>query len=242
MELTNEFTVPLPPDRAWGVLTDLERIAPCLPGARLTEIDGDDHKGEVKVKVGPITATYKGVARFVERDEEAKKAILRAEGRDARQGSASAVVTATLTPDGSGTKVVVVTDLSVAGKVAQFGRGVLADVSVKLLDQFAECLSGQLQDEFDGTAGASGQQEETKDVEPSPAVQEFAQAVVESGAPLVTDASGTNGASSRQIDSPEPQPVDLLETAGAPVAKRLLPVGLVAAVVFVILLLRRRHR
>lgn len=242
MELTNEFTVPLPPDRAWGVLTDLERIAPCLPGARLTEVDGDDHKGEVKVKVGPITATYKGVARFVERDEEAKKAILRAEGRDARQGSASAMVTATLTPDGSGTKVVVVTDLSVAGKVAQFGRGVLADVSVKLLDQFAECLSGQLQDEFDGTAGGSGQEKAEKAEEASPAVQEFAQAVVESGAPLAADASGTNGASSRQIDSPEPEPVDLLETAGAPVAKRLLPVGLLAALVFVILLLRRRHR
>ena len=236
MELTNEFTVPLPPDRAWGVLTDLERIAPCLPGARLTEVDGDDHKGEVKVKVGPITATYKGVARFVERDEEAKKAILRAEGRDARQGSASALVTATLSPDGSGTKVVVVTDLSVAGKVAQFGRGVLADVSVKLLDQFAECLSGQLQDEFDGTATAPAEE-----AAPSPAVQEFAQAVVESGA---APAAAGNGSSSkpRQIDSAEPKPVDLLETAGAPVAKRLLPVGLVAALVLILLAWRRRHR
>ena len=95
MELTNEFTVPLAPDRAWEVLTDLERIAPCLPGARLTEVDGDDHRGEVKVKVGPITATYKGVARFLERDATARRAVLQAEGRDARQGNAAATITAT---------------------------------------------------------------------------------------------------------------------------------------------------
>lgn len=231
MELTNEITVPLPPDRAWEVLTDLERIAPCLPGARLTEVDGDDHKGEIKVKVGPITATYKGVARFVERDEQEKKAILRAEGRAARQGSASALVTATLTPEGSGTRVVVVTDLSLAGKVAEFGRGVLADVSVKLLDQFAECLSGQLEEELAGTRAAP-------DKEASPAVQEFAQAVVESGA---VSASGNGAAAPRQIDSAEPEPVDLLGTAGAPVAKRLLPVGLAGLVALILLLLLRRR-
>jgi carbon monoxide dehydrogenase subunit G len=229
MELTNEFTVPLPPDRAWAVLTDLERIAPCLPGARLTEVDGDDHKGEVKVKVGPISATYKGVARFVERDEDAGRAVLSAEGRDARQGSASARVTATLVPEGSGTKVSVVTDLSVAGKVAQFGRGVLADVSVKLLDQFAECLREQLQEEPAGDEGT----------EPSPAVQEFAKAVVEADPGAVVAAS--NGSGPRQIDSPEPAAVDLLETAGAPVAKRLVPVALVTALV-IFLLLRRRRR
>jgi carbon monoxide dehydrogenase subunit G len=232
MELTNEFTVPLPPDRAWGVLTDLERIAPCLPGARLTEVDGDDHKGEVKVKVGPITATYKGVARFLEQDAEAKRAVLQAEGRDARQGSASARVTATLTPEGSGTKVLVVTDLNLAGKVAQFGRGVLADVSVKLLDQFAECLSGQLEDEF-----AAG--DPFEDVEPSPAVQEFAKAVVE--AEPEERPAAEEGGGARKIDSPEPAAVDLIDTAGAPVAKRLIPVGLVAALL-VLLLLRRRRR
>lgn len=238
MELINEFTVPLPPDRAWGVLIDLERIAPCMPGARLTEVDGDDHKGEVKVKIGPITATYKGVARFVERDEQEKKAILRAEGLDAKQGSASAMVTATLTPDGSGTKVVVVTDLTVAGKVAQFGRGVLADVSVKLLDQFAQCLSGQLEEELVGAPDVRAE----KDEEPSAAVQEFAAAVLEAGARSAADSGSNGAAATRKIDSPEPEPLKLLETAGASVAKRLLPVGTFAAIVVVVLLMLRRRR
>jgi carbon monoxide dehydrogenase subunit G len=232
MELTNEFTVPLPPDRAWGVLTDLERIAPCLPGARLTEVDGEDHKGEVKVKVGPITATYKGVARFVEQDEAGRKAVLRAEGRDARQGSASATVTATLTPEGTGTKVVVSTDLTVAGKVAQFGRGVLADVSVKLLDEFAQCLNDELKSEQAATV--------PEDVEPSPAVQEFAKAVVEASPDAPAKANGTS-AGPRQVEAPEPEPVDLLGTAGPPLAKRLVPAGLVAALVIVLLLRRRRR-
>ncbi len=237
MELTNEFTVPLPPDRAWGVLTDLERIAPCLPGARLTEIDGDAHKGEVKVKVGPITATYKGVARFVERDAEARRAVLQAEGRDARQGSASATVTAVLTPDGSGTKVVVVTDLSVAGKVAQFGRGVLADVSEKLLDQFAERLGEQLEAENERPEG-----DPADPVEPSPIVKEFAQAVVEADPPPEepTAAEGDR-AGPRRVESPEPEAVDLLSTAGAPVAKRLLPFGALAGLLVLILVWRRRR-
>lgn len=232
MELTNEFTVPLPQDQAWRVLTDLERIAPCLPGARLTEIDGDDHKGEVKVKVGPISATYKGVARFVEQDEAGWKAVLRAEGRDARQGSASATVTATLTPDGSGTKVLVSTNLTVAGKVAQFGRGVLADVSVKLLDEFAQCLSEELESEQTTSL--------PEDVEPSPTVQEFGRAVVETSPEASAAGNGTS-AGPRQVDSPEPEPVDLLSTAGPPLAKRLVPAGLLAALV-VLLLLRRRRR
>ena len=231
MELTNEFSVPLPPDRAWGVLTDLERIAPCLPGARLTEIEGDDHKGEVKVKVGPITATYKGVARFVERDAEARRAVLQAEGRDARQGSASATVTAMLTPDGGGTKVVVVTDLNVAGKVAQFGRGVLADVSVKLLDQFSACLSEQLQADND----------RPEEPEPSPVVKEFAKAVVEADPPADEAPAVEGEVAARRVESPEPQAVDLVSAAGAPVAKRLLPVGAVAALVVLFLVWRRRR-
>ena len=232
MELTNEFTVPVPPDRAWEVLMDLERIAPCLPGARLTEVDGDDHKGEVKVKVGPISATYKGVARFVERDADAGRAVLSAEGRDARQGSASATVTATLEPDGSGTRVSVVTDLTVAGKVAQFGRGVLADVSVKLLDQFADCLRDQLQGEPAATAG---------ETQPSPAVQEFAKAVTEAAPEGSVAASNGSGGGARQVDSPETEAVDLLGMAGPPLAKRLVPLGLLLALV-AFLLLRRRRR
>src|SRR3954470_12986981 len=141
MELTNDFRVGVPPATAWSVLTDVERIAPCMPGAQLQEVEGDEYRGVVKVKVGPITAQYEGVATFVERDEANLRAVLRAEGRDTRgQGNANATITATLTPDGDGTRVSVVTDLTVTGKVAQFGRGVMADVSAKLLDQFVQCL------------------------------------------------------------------------------------------------------
>ncbi|MFZ6005249.1 MAG: SRPBCC domain-containing protein [Actinomycetota bacterium] len=141
MELTNEFRVALPVERAWAVLTDVERIAPCMPGAQLQEIEGDEYRGVVKIKVGPITAQYKGQATFLEQDETRHVAVLRAEGRETRgQGNASATITATLAPEGDGTAVSVVTDLTVTGRVAQFGRGVLADVSAKLLDQFVDCL------------------------------------------------------------------------------------------------------
>ncbi len=141
MELTNEFRVDRPIDETWNVLTDVERIAPALPGAQLQEIEGDEYRGIVKVKVGPITAQYKGKATFVEKDDTNHKAVLRAEGRDTKgQGNASALITATLDPDGSGTKVKVHTDLTVTGKVAQFGRGIMADVSTKLLNQFVEQL------------------------------------------------------------------------------------------------------
>ncbi len=141
MELTHEFRVAVPPAQAWAVLTDVERIAPCMPGAQLQEIEGEEFRGLVKVKVGPITAQYKGKATFLEQDEPAGRLVLRAEGRDTRgQGNANATITATLAADGDGTKVTVGTDLTVTGKVAQFGRGVLADVSAKLLQQFVTCL------------------------------------------------------------------------------------------------------
>src|SRR5436305_12874538 len=119
MELTNEFRVGVPPAQAWSVLTDVERIAPCMPGAQLQEIEGEEYRGIVKVKVGPITAQYKGKATFVEKDDGGHKAVLRAEGRDTRgQGNANATITATLQADGGGTKVSVVTDLAVTGRVA----------------------------------------------------------------------------------------------------------------------------
>ena len=141
MELSNEFVVPVAVDEAWVLLTDVERIAPCMPGAELQEIDGDEYRGIVKVKVGPITAQYKGKATFVEKDDAAHKAVLRAEGRDTRgQGNANATITASLVAEGTGTRVTVVTDLAITGRAAQFGRGVMADVSTKLLGQFVSCL------------------------------------------------------------------------------------------------------
>jgi len=145
MELAHEFTVSTPVDRAWTVLTDIERIAPCMPGAELTEVDGDTYHGLVKVKVGPISAQYKGTASFVEKNEAAYRVVLKAAGRDARgQGNASATVTAVMTEHGAGTRVAIVTDMTVSGRVAQFGRGVMADITAKLLQQFVDNLEADV--------------------------------------------------------------------------------------------------
>ncbi|WP_330474591.1 SRPBCC family protein [Terrabacter sp. C0L_2] len=141
MQLLNEFEVGLPPEETWTLLTDLEKVAPCLPGASITSKQGNDFHGQAKIKVGPITAQYKGLAQFTELDAANRRAVLLARGKDARgQGDATATVTATLTSHGAGTKVTVETDLALTGKVAQFGRGVLAEVSGALMGLFAERL------------------------------------------------------------------------------------------------------
>jgi carbon monoxide dehydrogenase subunit G len=141
-------------DEAWAVLTDLERVAPCMPGFQLLEVDGDEYRGSVKVKVGPMTAQYKGAASFRERDAASHRAVVRAEGRETRgQGNAAATVTATLAPEGAGTRVHLHTELAITGKVAQFGRGVLADVSQKLLRQFVAALEA---DVLRGTPESAG--------------------------------------------------------------------------------------
>jgi carbon monoxide dehydrogenase subunit G len=158
MELNNDFRVSVGPPEAWKVLSDVERIAPLLPGAQLQEVEGDDYRGIVKVKVGPITAQYKGTATFVEQDETAGKMVLKATGRDTKgQGNANAMITVTMSPDGDGTKVNVATDLTITGKVAQFGRGVLADVSGKLVTQFVDALEKDL--ESGEAAPAAGAEE-----------------------------------------------------------------------------------
>ena len=145
MELTNTFSVSQPVDRAWKVITDLERVAPCLPGAALLGVDGEDYRGAVKIKVGPVTAQYEGIARFSRRDDDAHHAVLYAEGRDVRgQGNAAATIDLKLTEQGSGTQVTIDTDLELAGRVAQFGRGVIADVSGKLIGQFATRLEEEM--------------------------------------------------------------------------------------------------
>ena len=145
MELSNEFDVAAPIDEAWKVLTDLETIAPCMPGAQLTEVEGDDYRGTVKIKVGPITAKFKGTASFVEQDVANHRAVLRAKGKDTGgKGNADATITAQLSPAGTGTHVVIATDLNISGRVAQFGRGALADVSSKLLGQFVDCLESNV--------------------------------------------------------------------------------------------------
>ncbi|HEU0170226.1 MAG TPA: SRPBCC family protein [Acidimicrobiales bacterium] len=271
MELTNDFRVGVPVERAWAVLTDVELIAPCMPGAQLQEVEGDEYRGIVKVKVGPITAQYKGAARFVERDDAAHKAVLRAEGRDTRgQGNANATITATLTPDGDGTAVTVTTDLTVTGRVAQFGRGVMADVSSKLLGQFVDCLENKLlvdvADPGDLPSAAEVKAREAAERvltkgEPGHGPLDLAsegaaaaravdlaaeEAAATSAPPPAPDEriAGTSGPSVRVVDSAEPEPVDLLEAAGAPVAKRAIPaiVGLTVLWLLSVFLRRRRRR
>ncbi|CAN5254857.1 hypothetical protein BH18ACT4_BH18ACT4_10360 [soil metagenome] len=145
MDLTNDFWLDLPVDEAWALLTDVERIVPCMPGAQLQEVEGDEYRGVLKVKVGPMTAEYKGKAILLDSDADARWAVLRAEGRETRgQGNATATVTTSIGPEGDGTRVTVVTDLSVTGRVAQFGHRVMADVSASLLGQFVDCLEASL--------------------------------------------------------------------------------------------------
>lgn len=225
MELKSEFRVGIPVEQAWSTLTDVEFIAPCMPGAQLTEVDGDEFKGGVKIKVGPITAQYKGAAKFVELDEANRRIVLEASGRDSRgAGNAAAEVTAEMTPDGDGTVVSIATDLKVTGKVAQFGRGVMADVTEKLIGQFVDSLEQKLSeigDQSDADAAADD------------APADDAEASGETG-----EASASSGP--RQIEMAEPEPVDLLETAGRPMLKRIL--APLAVVVFFLFNRRRRRK
>ncbi len=145
MELNNEFRVAVPAAETWQVLTDVERVAPCIPGAALLSVDGDDFTGAVKVKVGPITVSYKGEASFQEKDEAAQRVVIKASGKETRgSGNAAALVTAQLKDEGDATIVAITTDLIISGKAAQFGRGVLADVSTNLIGQFARNLEADL--------------------------------------------------------------------------------------------------
>lgn len=227
MELNHSFTVQLGIDDAWKVLTDLERIAPCLPGAQLQEVEGDTYRGVVKVKVGPISAQFKGQASFQERDDERRRAVLKGEGRDTGgKGNASALITAQLEEVSEGvTTCTVHTDLTITGKVAQFGRGALADVSDKLLAQFSDNLGALLAEQPAVAAEAAA---EPTAAEPSAAEPSAAEPAAEASEPQV-----------RKIDAPANEPIDLLGTAGAPMLKRLLPV--VGGVLLLLLLLRRRR-
>jgi uncharacterized protein len=216
MRIEDRFTVPLALEDAWQVLLDLERIAPCMPGAQLKEVHGEEYHGVVKVELGAITAQFKGVAQFVEVDDEAHRAVLRAEGREMRgQGNAAATVTATLEAGDDGTDVVIDTDLSITGKVAQFGRGVMGDVSSKLLGEFARCL------EEDLLSGNDAPAEAEEPAAPAPADEPASRPVLETAGSVPTER--------RFIDHPEPEHIDLLAVAGSPVAQRALP-GVLAVV------------
>ena len=218
MDLNHQFEVPVPVEEAWKILTDVERIAPCLPGAELQEVEGDTYRGVVKVKVGPIQAQFKGQASFIERDDAGHKAVLKGEGRDTGgKGNAAAVITAQLSAlSPTNTECKVHTDLSITGKVAQFGRGAMADISEKILAQFVVNLN-----ELIATQPAS-----------TTAATDTAQA----SATSTNTASTTEGV--RKIEGPEAKPIDLLDAAGAPILKRALPVLVVVAAVVIWLIAR----
>jgi carbon monoxide dehydrogenase subunit G len=264
-------------DQAWQVLQDVERIAPCMPGATLDSVDGDSFAGRVKVKVGPIMLTYSGKATFQDKDEATHSMTIDASGKETRgSGTAKATVKASMQADGNSTKVLLTTELAVTGKPAQFGRGVMADVSGKLIDQFAACLASEVE------SGESSETppEQASSAAPAPAATESTATVSSIGATSATPAApplppsgapqqaapapamplpatglssvgssgaagvaSSNGSASTPSAPPKPRPrpqqaeaIDLLGTAGMPVAKRLVPV--VAGVVAVIVLIR----
>lgn len=212
MDLQNSFVVPTGIDKAWATLLDLEKVAPCLPGAKLDSVEGDTFTGTVKVKLGPVNMTYGGKARFVEVDEAAHKAVIEGNGKETRgSGTASALITAQMISEGADrTRVEVTTDLSITGKPAQFGRGVMQDVATRLIDQFADNLEALI----------------AADAAPAPATEEGA-APAPAAAPELPHSADS---------------IDLLGTAGAPVLKRAIPavLGFIAIVGIIWLIARRR--
>lgn len=212
MDLQNSFVVPADIDTAWKTLLDVEAIAPCMPGATLESVDGDDFTGSVKVKLGPVNMTYGGKARFVEKDEAAHRAVIEGTGKETRgSGTASALVTCQLVAETADrTRVEVNTDLTVTGKPAQFGRGVMQDVAGRIIDQFSANLESVI-----ASRGARAEAEARGAAPPPAAASPLPQAA----------------------DS-----IDLLGTAGAPVLKRVLPaVAILAAIVGIIWLIARRR-
>jgi uncharacterized protein len=233
MDLSHRFTIPVPVEQAWAVLLDVERIAPCMPGATLESSEGDVHRGRVKVKVGPITVTYRGTAEFTEKDEDNRQAVIRASGKEARgSGTANATVTTRLTDRGEETDVTVDTNLAITGKPAQFGRNVMGEVAQKLLDQFADCLAGGLA----GTTREAAAPAATAAV--APAVEEEPESEVEAAGPPVTPRLEPVAPAAAR---PSAEAIDLLDVAGGPLARRLLPAALGLALLLVVVWLIRRR-
>lgn len=257
-KLLNEFTVHRPIAETWHVLTEVERIAPCMPGAALEEIEGDIYRGVVKVKLGAISTQFKGQANFVERNDSTHRAVLKAEGRDTTgKGNASALITAQLESiDDDTTKCMVETDLHITGKVAQFGRGIMGDVSKKLMNQFATNLNKMLDEQPQAkdtngngakaaaattasSASAGGSAKTETVAAPAPTVSAAAASpAAERGAG--NGARSTDTPSVRKIEGPAAAPIELSDVAGSAILKRLLP--LLGGLVLVWLVVRRLRR
>ncbi|HEY3879156.1 MAG TPA: SRPBCC family protein [Trebonia sp.] len=244
IDLDNSFTVPVPPEQAWDVLLDVERIAPCMPGASVTSVEGDEIQGQVKVKLGPLSLTYKGTAKFTEKDQASHTIAIEATGKETRgAGTASANVQASLKPgDAAGSTLVAIhTALNVTGRPAQFGRSLLPEVSGKLIAQFAANLEALINS--DGAAGGSATGG-AADAAPG-----GASATAETGAAAAGGASAETGAGATAASTPLAAPVTARPAPPAqqeeslnafkfiviPVLKRVLPVAVAGAAVAVVI-------
>ena len=237
MELEHTFTVPVPPEQAFTVLQDIERIGPCMPGASIDTVDGTSFTGKVKVKIGPIQVTYAGEAEYADLDPGALTATINARGKESRgSGTANATITAKITEVPEGAEVNVVTDLAITGKPAQFGRGVMEEVGQKLINQFAECLAGKLGEDQTATppetdpAAGEGPGADSSSNGSSSTVSVPAQA-----------AAATTAATRSSSPAAEPEAINLLDVAGGSVAKRVGPLlGGLVVVLLIVRWLRRR--
>jgi len=245
MKIDNEVRVDAPIEQAWKALTDLEGLAPCMPGAQLTSVEGEVYHGKVRVKVGPVISQFQGTATFAEKDESNHTAVIKAVGKDVRgQGNASATVNARLTPDGTGTAVTVSTDLNISGKLAQFGSGMIKEISEKLFGQFIANVEAQLHAD---PAPASPEQPSSLGQSPSPSTATELSNTSRSDTsnteePVPDEAVPAQASStSRQIPPPvESAPLDLMQLAGRSVYKRMIPAacGVVVVGVVIYLLVR----
>ncbi len=255
MKLENEFTVPASIEQAWAVLLDVPRVAPCLPGATVEPGGGEngEYQGAMKIKIGPITASYKGTVKIQETDETAHRVAMRAQAKDARgQGTAAATITSTMSEVQDGTRVKVETDMRVTGPAAQFGRGVMQDVSAKLMKRFADCLAEEMRSDHGASeaapAAAPAEPAAEPEAEAPPAAPAEASTKVEpTGVPgassgvssadaeekIPSASSGTSTASSAR---PTDDVLDLGEASRDAVLKRALP--LVGGIVGLLILIR----
>jgi uncharacterized protein len=232
IELDNSFTVPVPPEQAWDVLLDVERIAPCMPGASVLSIsdDGNEIEGQVKVKLGPLSLTYKGTAKFIDKDQETRTIAIEATGKETRgAGTASANVQASLKPDEAGTLVAIHTSLNVTGRPAQFGRSLLPEVSGKLIAQFASNLQALITS--DGTATPDG------------AAAETAQAPAAEGGDASSDAEAGAAAAAPAVTAVKPavpapkqeESLNAFKFVVVPVLKRVIPVAAIGAAIAIVI-------
>jgi carbon monoxide dehydrogenase subunit G len=236
MEMDHSFTVPVPPERAWDVLLDVERIAPCMPGASVDAFDGEVVTGRIKVKVGPVSLTYRGTAKFTERDPDAKVILLEASGKETRgAGTASATVRASMESESSGaaTKVTMHTTMNVTGRPAQFGRGVMVEVGGKLVEKFAENLAQMITG--DGTAAGDGGGDGASAGQPAATAEDGPGSTQPSTVIPVAHTASAPPAHAQQNDDS----INLVRLVGPAILKRVVPVAVALAVLA--LVSRRLH-